>query len=229
MMKKTRFKKQKLTYKEKTIIVIMITISLCIYITFIITMNINKKIIYSSEKLILAETDKIYNNSFNLKEINTNNLINIIKNSKEEIIEVDFDINECEKILTETINRINSKTNNYLIDGYIINVPIGYITNSPLLINLGPKIPIKISIIDVVYGNVKTNIKEYGINNALIEIYIQINLKVNSSLPIIQDTYNYKYTYLLASKIINGKVPDFYGGLISKNSDTINLPITENL
>ena len=178
--------------------------------------------------MIIAETDLAYNDIFttdNLNNIDTNNLINIIKNKNDEITEVDFDINEGEKILTNVVDAMNKKTGKYMSEGYIMEVPIGYITSNPLFVNLGPKIPIKIMATDVVYGNVKTRITEYGINNAMVEVYLELNIKINVALPIVHETYSFSYNYLLASKIINGKVPDFYGGIIDKKSENINLPI----
>lgn len=225
-MKTAHFKKHKI--KQKLIYACLFSIILCFYNTYKLTKYISKNIIYVSEKMIIAETDLAYNDIFtidNLNNIDTNNLINIIKNKNDEITEVDFDINEGEKILTNVVDAMNKKTGRYMSEGYIMEVPIGYITSNPLFVNLGPKIPIKIMATDVVYGNVKTRITEYGINNAMVEVYLELNIKINVALPIVHETYSFSYNYLLASKIINGKVPDFYGGIIDKKSENINLPI----
>lgn len=230
-MKTAKFKK-KISIKQKIMISITITALMCIYFVNIITTNISESLIFISKRLIIRETDIIYNNIFtdeNLENIDTDSLMTIIKNSKDEIIEVEFDISMGEKILTKVVNAMNKETGKYLTEGYMIDVPLGYIAQSPLLVNLGPKIPIKIVALDVIFGNVKTRITEYGINNALVDIYLELNLKINAALPSTEETYTFSYNYLLASKIINGKVPDFYGGVINKESKNFNLPITENL
>ena len=63
-----------------------------------------------------------------------------------------------------------------LKSGIIYQVPTGIIFNNGLLSNIGPKIPVKLSLIGDVTIDIKTTIKDYGINNAVIQV--SINVKV---------------------------------------------------
>lgn len=225
-MRNVKFKK-KLKYK------IIITIFLSVILSFIIIHRfsslVGEAIINSTDALIKRDNALIFKKAFSQKkyiDIDAENLINLVFNSNGEIVGVDFKIIDCEKIMVAIIDDMNYGTNLISTEGYILNIPIGYITNSPLLLNLGPKIPIKIVTTDVALGSVNTSIREFGINNALIEIYINIEIETNAILPLKTGTTKDNYQILVASKIITGKVPNFYGGYFSKESSAINLPIT---
>lgn len=227
-MKNIKFKVSKFSKRDKIVITTLLTVALTVYLIIKISGYISINILYASEKLIEKENDYAIKNAFLAKsdlKIETNKLIEIIKNKNDEIIEVDFKIAECEKIMNFVVNNISMKTNQISENGYIMLIPLGYVTNSPILTNIGPKIPIKIETTDVVLGNIRTEIKEYGINNALVEIYIDLVMKINSSLPLNKKTLTLTYNSLIASKIINGTVPSFFSGRITKESETFNLPI----
>ena len=94
--------------------------------------------------------------------------------------------------------------------GIIYEVPTGIIFNNGLLANLGPKIPVRLNLIGDITTDIKTNIKEYGINNALIEI--SVNVKVTEQVVLPFDTKEIKVetNIPLAIKVIKGDVPGYY-------------------
>ena len=214
--------------KYKIILSIVLSVILSFVIVFRFSTKVSNAIINTAEALIKRENTMMFKKAFGSKNqlnINADDLIIVHKNAKEEIMEVDFKIKDCERIMVSIIENMDGSTNMISTEGYIIDVPIGYITNSPLLLNLGPKIPVKITTTDVALGSVSTSIREFGINNVLIEIYINIEIETNAILPLKTGTTKNTFNFLVASKIISGKVPDFYGGYISKESSEINIPI----
>ena len=90
--------------------------------------------------------------------------------------------------------------------------------NNVFLNDLGPKIPIKINIVGNALTNLKTKITDYGLNNALVEIYINITINEQILTPVAQDSLKTSYNFLIMSSIINGKVPSFYGGTYEKET-----------
>ena len=71
---------------------------------------------------------------------------------------------------------------------------------------------------------VNTNIKNYGINNAIIEITLDIIVKEEVILPINTEEIKVTQTIPIAIKIIEGSVPSYYSGEINKSS-TFSIPI----
>lgn len=218
-------------------------------VLFLITLNVifflnifNKKINPKLEKVVEMNIDKMINNIINeysLKEDyeTIKNILIINKNNKGEIIDIDFNLtslynfsshitDELEKDLS---NLEAGKTNMDYYDDYlssnkdyfVLMVPYGILSKNIYYSNLGPKIPVKIKFIGNILTGVKTKVTDYGINNSLIEVFTTINISTLVITPVASNRNNRNFEILVASKIIEGTVPDIYGGYMEKNSNII--------
>ena len=88
----------------------------------------------------------------------------------------------------------------------------------PVLTGLGPRIPFKLDVLGNINSNMITNIKDYGINNSLIEISIEVNTEIQIILPFSSKNIVTKNTIPLKTKIIQGKIPTYYGNTITSKS-----------
>ena len=186
---------------------------------------------YSSNKIITI-INNIINESINnrIYKYKYNDIIYTKEDSNGNITSIDFNnetINNILYIISDEIicNIKLLEENNY--DGmklkYLSNrdkiyyIPYGVIYDSSILSNLGPKIPYKISLIGSTNNETKINIEEYGINSSKIEVVLNINIKMQVLLPFKAKNISVDKTIILDSKIIQGKVPDYYGGMFSVN------------
>lgn len=104
-----------------------------------------------------------------------------------------------------------SEYNLELLDkGIILEIPLGIVTNSALLYNLGPKVPVKLSLVGDVSTGFSTEVVEYGINNALLKLMIDIKVDTKIILPIVSDTITIDCSIPIAMKVIQGKIPNYY-------------------
>ena len=232
-----KLKKRK---NKKPIIIIIIIIM--ILISFLIIQYINKQISPKLTHYASLEIRKLSNliitkslKTESLEKLNITDLFLITKNEKSEILTVDVNTVTLNKIILEStvniqenlkqlehgkINNNNEENKN----GIILKIPLGQIYNNFLLNNLGPKIPVKLKILGDMETKVNTNIKNYGINNALIEITLEIKVKEEVILPINTEEIIVTQSIPLAMKIIEGTVPNYYSGEINKSS-TFSIPI----
>lgn len=95
-------------------------------------------------------------------------------------------------------------------------IPSGVIFGKTIFNNLGPRIPITFKMIGNVTSGIKTEIKEYGINNSLVIISVEIKVEVIVILPITSDFVSIANEVPITIKLIQGKVPEFYGGTLLK-------------
>ena len=232
------------------------TLLLCVIITIIVLKIISIRVSPILMNYAELETKKlssiVINRAVNKQlanGMNIDEMFNIIKNDNGEIATIDFNPAIVNKVLNTTTNvvLINLKAieegnidfielpdilisndKDKLKNGIIYEIPLGTITNTGFLSNLGPKIPIKLNIIGSVESNVKTNIKEYGINNALVEIYIRISVTEQINVPFISKRVTVTSDIPVALKVIQGSVPKYYGGTLSKQSNIFSIPIEEN-
>lgn len=168
-----------------------------------------------------------------------NSLIKTTTNKNGEIVSVDFDTNLVNQSLVSINNtiqinlkyleegklslfdfpEINSSYNIGEYDkGIIYQIPFGVITDMPIIADIGPKIPVKTSLIGSVISNVRTDITSYGINNALLKVYIEVTVTEQVILPFLSKRINIKIEVPVLMKIINGSIPNVYGGTYSVTS-----------
>ena len=107
--------------------------------------------------------------------------------------------------------------------GIIYSIPMGIIFGNTLLANIGPKLPVKFSLIGSVNSNINTKITNYGINNALIEVYVDLSVELEVILPLMTDIVEIKSSIPVAIKLIQGNVPEYYANALSNPS--LSIPI----
>lgn len=190
----------------------------------------------------------IINDAVNQKitnDIDIEELFIITRDTNNEVKTIDFNPIVVNQILTETTILVQSNLryleqgkvdmlnlmNNALIDynqdklkqGIIYEIPSGVIFGNSFLANIGPKIPVKFSLVGDIVGYINTNVTDYGINNALIEVNIVLELSEQVILPFVSEKITIDTTIPVALKLIQGSVPNYY--LNGLNSPSFALPI----
>lgn len=235
--------------KKSTIFIILLILS---FITSIIMIlgtgkRLEKIIVNYSTKEVERIANVILNDVVTLDdEIFTKDFYNIIKDEEGNISLIDFD----SKITNDILKDINDKALKrltelekgnskylelsdslkgtrltYLDDGIVCDIPLGVLLNNSLLVNFTTSIPIRFSFIGTVSSNIFTDVKEYGFNNALIEIGIEVTIKEQITMP--HSTKNIPITTRvnLATQVIQGKVPLYYNGSFTTSSNTFSTKI----
>lgn len=223
-------------------VIIFMTIILVISFTFFLLINFNKKINHNIMQISSSEINKkVY--SFLTKEIN-NEILNkntisdiliINKNSNGEILYVDFNLDKAYKVLdtvSDILNNSFEQIENGKIDisyfddkmshnsnSLVLSIPIGSALNSSYFYNLGPKIPVKVNFVGTVLTNLETKITDYGLNNALVEVFVYMEFHNQILAPFKSDDITLKYDAVIASMMIEGQVPTVYNGSINKSSN----------
>ena len=152
-------------------------------------------------------------------------VISLNLNNKGELIAVDYKFNIAYEYLSDGLNFLYEKINNlepsmayYTGEKGIYFVPVGLINHNVLTENLGFKIPIKINFISDIEMGFKTKVSDYGMNNLLVELYLEIEVENDLITPNTKDSFSEKYEIIIASKVIIGSIPNIYGGVIEKDS-----------
>lgn len=238
-----KLRHKKLKFKTLLIIVIALVLGLSFFMIYHINKLMNTKMSIIVENKISKLSNDIIMAAFNDELISNHDfskIINLTKNKDDEIVALDFDLEKAYQIsmnLTENIRfSLNSLASNTAIDDEIVKfsednalimlLPLGLASNNFYLANLGPKIPVKVKFVGNLVTGLETKVKDYGINNSLIEIYINVTLTEEIIVPFVKEKVNNSSQILLGSQVINGKIPTLYSGYLEKNSSLINVPLT---
>ena len=186
-------------------IIIIITIML-----FIISIASNK-IKKSSQDYANHEIKKIISDiiSETIKENSVKENIFKIEKEDEKITSIDIDAEKINYILANINQNIQTKMDS-MQNTIVFKMPLFAPLNNVFLSTKGPKISIKFLVLGAVLSNIRTELENYGINNALIKIYIDTEISTKVILPINSENVTINQTNILAIKIIQGNIPNYY-------------------
>jgi len=219
----------------------------CIFISFFCVSILGNKVNPILLNYLNLEVERVTANviDVSVNDVLANELVddlfNVSKNSNNEIEMIDYNTKEVNSLLKKINENIYSKLlrleegkvddfvlsssllgNNYkkVKSGIVCEIPMGSLTGNGFLSNLGPVIPIKMSFLGHVNSSLKTKVTSYGINNLYLEIYVHVEVKERISLPRSSKDITIEIDAPLSIKIMSGVVPEYYGGIIDKNSQT---------
>ncbi len=237
--------------KSKLIIVVILLI---IFSTLYILKFLNSKltpILFDYASLESRKLASIVINNAISKNVTENididELFIITRDLNQEIKTIDFNPITVNKILTKVTNSIQvnlkyiEKGKVELLDldkedlidydmdnlkkGIIYEIPSGVIFGSSFLANIGPLIPVKLSLVGDIVSYINTKVTDYGINNAVVEINIVLNLTEQVILPFTTSKIEISSSVPVAIKLVQGSVPNYYLNGINQNSASLTLPI----
>lgn len=177
------------------------------------------------------------------KEVNEllkdKNLFKIAKNNNGEIESIDFDtgiINESLLVVAKNVRKRLKEVekgenlpeevymdvlDKDLKKGIIYEVPIGVVFGNSFLANVGPRIPVKIKYSGNVGLDVKTRVSQYGINSALIEVYIYVEVTQRTILPFSSKDIKLTSEIPIVMKVVKGSTPYY----LSSTNGSYSLPM----
>ena len=163
----------------------------------------------------------------------------VSKKENNEITSVDFNPAIVNKVLTKVTSSVQMNLKNLeegnldlleasddvliyydkenLKKGIIFRIPSGIVFNNSLLTNIGPKIPVRFTLVGDVLSGINTKVTNYGINNALLEVSVNIKLTLEVILPISTKEVNVETNVPIAIKMIQGNVPNYYSNGLNSN------------
>ncbi len=245
--------KHKLIIKKKKIDFISISFFIILFVIFWFFL-LNKEaspILFNydyleTKKLSTIIINKAVSNQAS-QEMTLDKIVKTTLNKNKEIVSVDFDpmnVNKSLNSITNTVGlnlKLLESGKLELIDipelnnkelkkvekdnGIIYEIPFGVIFRNPILEDIGPKIPVKTKMIGSVESNIETKITNYGINNALLEVFIRVKVSEQVILPFVSKRVTISQNIPVAIKIIQGTVPKYYGTSMNDQSSILSIPI----
>ena len=249
MKKIKKAKGIKLTKTNKLILIIILVVFLCLQVLNYTNKRISPIIMQYASLEAKKFSSIIINKAINkhiTEELSTDDMFTVTTDSTGEIKSIDFNTPLINKFLTETTNSIQINLRNIekgnidslefldsitvdydksnLKRGIIYQVTPGIITGNVLLSNVGPKIPVKINLIGDATSNISTTVKNYGINSAMIEVYVNLKISEKVILPFYNEPIEVSTKAPVAMKIVTGTVPKYYSNGITDETPSVVVP-----
>lgn len=239
LKRRSKFSKFRLKKRKSKKEIIIIILALIVITVIVVFMYINKKItpllmIYAEKKSRTVATSIITQAISNdlLKEIDKNKIFVETKDKDGNVISTDFN----SVVINKLLNEVSSYVEIYLeeletgnIDklklsrnikdkyglknrknGVVYEIPSGVVTNNALLSNLGPKVPVRLNLNGDVITNIKTNVTNYGINNALIKVSVSVKVYMQVIIPFKSKEIVVESDIPIVMRLVKGEVPNYY-------------------
>lgn len=248
LKKRNKFNLKKVP-KINIIIILIVTIMIAIFLLF---RFINKKVSPVIMNYAELQAGKIATyiirqavNEEVTKEINVDELFITTKDDNGNIKTIDFNplsVNRLLSKITETVNEYLTNLESTEFDkielpmsisssfskekkgrGLVFEIPSGVVFKNSLLTNIGPKIPVKLTLIGDIDSDIKTKVTNYGINNALIKVNVYVHVVEQVILPISSKKVDVEMNIPLAVKLIQGQIPEYY--LNGKTDTSLTVPV----
>ncbi len=177
-------------------------------------------------------------------KISIEDLFLITRDANNDIKTIDLNpiqVNRMVGLVTEKVSNYLTKVENGEIEdlnlsaelydskkvkkGIIFEIPSGIIFNNPILTNIGPKVPVKLNLIGDIISDVKTKVTNYGINNALVEVSVYVQVTEQVILPFASKRMTVEMNVPVALKLVQGTVPNYYLNGVTTDSN-LSIPIS---
>lgn len=236
MRKRTfrQFKPMRLT--TKFTIVFLVVFCNAIFLICWFGNSVTPKFVHIAELNINHYIETIASDfkSYSLEKNNSDDFLIIKENTKGEITSIDYDLAKIYEISDRFTKNIQSSlrdSNKITVipyiekdltskmeNGILLSMPMGVISNNIFLTNMGPRVPVFVHFIGSVFTQVNTKVTDYGINNALLDVYLKVKISYEIVTPMNQEMKEIEYDLLIDSKVIQGIVPNWYGKTFESQS-----------
>ncbi len=95
-------------------------------------------------------------------------------------------------------------------DGVLLSVPLTAALNLSLFHEYGPRFPVSAKVIGNAVTDIVTDVKPYGINNAMLEISLKVTVRMKVTLPFKSDETMVSVASPIVIKMITGQTPEYY-------------------
>jgi sporulation protein YunB len=167
--------------------------------------------IYNQTKVLVSNTfSKLLNESI-IPFIDKEELVYINYKESKEVNSVILNTSLYNEILGKIYilleNNFQNNMENFFKE---LEIPIGSLISKTVFAGRGHIIDIPIIPIGSYKVDLKTESIEIGINSQKLEVFIEIDIDVETIIPFNPMTHNIKSSFLLSSIVVQGNVPNYY-------------------
>lgn len=196
--------------KKAALLMIFVIIAISIGIIFAgrFLKDISGQIALSnaSDTITAAINDKI-NEKMSEGQYDYNYFVTLQKDDTGNITAISANMARINTLSSEILQEVIAATNNGMED---IEIPLGNLLGSNLLMGRGPDIPVKIIMLTSSYADFRNEIESAGINQVKHQIILEVRVQIDVMLPWEVRSTEVLSEVLIAETVLVGKVPDTY-------------------
>lgn len=201
--------------KKNNISLFLVTILILSIVIFLMVF-FERRILPLTNALAKTKAEYITNQAINtaiLRYINENDikygdLYVIERNGSGDVSSLVANVGNMNRMKSQILDGLQDNLDK--MDYEQVDIPVGALVGSDLLLGLGPKIPIKLMFTGSCIMDFKSNFSAAGINQTKHEVYIEVTVTVNALLTQKSISASITNNVPIAQAIIVGDVPQTY-------------------
>lgn len=162
----------------------------------------NKTTLYASSYIEEALRKEV------TQQIDVEHLYQMKTNDEQVVTAIYINTREINQILSRVHQSIQTSLTS--LEEETLKLPLGIVFSETLFSHLGPNIHIKIVPVGSYTCDVLTHMDPYGINNSLFQISIQIEIHMDTILPLKKGNTTVQCNIPLVVQVLQGTVPRYY-------------------
>lgn len=196
--------------KSAALLAIFVIIALCVALviagSFLKDISGAMALSNASDTITSAINDKI-NEKMSEGQYDYNYFVTLQKDDAGNITAISANMARINTLSSEILQEVIAATNNGLED---IDIPLGNLLGSNLLLGRGPNVPVKIIMLTSSYADFRNEIEAAGINQVKHQIILEVRVQIDVMLPWEVRSTEVLSEVLIAETVLVGKVPDTY-------------------
>lgn len=142
--------------------------------------------------------------------VNFNEIIKLEKDNTGKIQSYEFNFKEYSRIVGETTSRVQNRLKEFEQEKVERSVPLGLVTGSSFLAQMGPELPITFVPVGSVRTRLDTEIKEAGINMVLVTVFVFVEVDLRIIIPFATELKTVTTQIPITHSLIIGDVPQYW-------------------
>lgn len=199
----------KLSKKVKFTVIVLLLISMSISFIYTLDKAIMPRVMLTCDATMRGEVTKIINETIfeeYSRNFNYDDLIHMEKDSEGNITMMKADTLKLSEISAVTVMKAQKKIEEK--SSINVKIPLGQITRTNLLGNLGPNVKVKMGTIGNITSRYISEFESAGINQTRHKIYIETTTRMRLILPFESSELEVVNQIPVVETIIVGKVPE---------------------
>lgn len=157
--------------------------------------------------LVTATINSEINEKMSRSQYDYDYFVTLQKDNQGNITAISANMSRINTLSSEILQEVISATNSGMLD---LNIPLGNLLGSNLLLGRGPKVPVKIVMLTSSFADFRNDLSSAGINQIKHQIILEVRVEIDVLLPWDVMSTEVLSEVLIAETVLVGKVPDAY-------------------
>lgn len=157
--------------------------------------------------LVTAIINEKINEKMNTNQYDYNYFIELQKDNDGNITAISANMARINTLSSDILREVIAATDSGELD---VNVPLGNLMGSNLLLGRGPKVPVRVLMLTSSYSTFKSELVSAGINQTKHQLVLELRIKIHVLMPWEVRSTEVVSDVIIAETVLVGKVPQAY-------------------